>query len=469
MSLCHSSALEEIAGIDRGGLVTIDTLGLDNKTLTHLNECLEVHNFNRVEVLLHLMQSVIVASLDESILKIAPPILSRVFQTLSRGFVNLLNCKKITDTRFPFPFAQLISGLLACLMVLTPVMISNVFVESKTLSFVFTFVPIFGMFSLNYVAMELENPFGDDDNDLPLDHFQEEMNSCLMMLLQENADLICTVKVECQKDFGMLKIQLDEAMEAALEEEEPIEVMSPVGSDGGADKMRSKSLRSGRSFVVENSVRSSRKSMRASGNSSTSSGMSSDPDEANRRLSSGSGFNSEKGKEPSPSPSVPLSREDTRQTEPQAAEIPVQAEAEAGKDAEPAPVVEVDLKHTVDKLPKVVGFQDGQVEQKVSSQPQARGAMKGDKIQPEPNSSGSSPGGASPRPCGLAAAADGPSGGESPNGWSPDEQAQEETGWSSITNMGPDIKEKCIQPVVVGTFLIEDSPPLPRGLVEASI
>ena len=38
--------------------------------------------------------------------------------------------------------------------------------------------------------MELENPFGLDDNDLPLDHFQQEMNSCLLMLLHENSDLI---------------------------------------------------------------------------------------------------------------------------------------------------------------------------------------------------------------------------------------------------------------------------------------
>merc|ERR1740117_950566 len=120
MSLCHGSALEEIAGLDRGGLCAIDTLGLDDDTLQHLNECNEVHHFNRVEVLLHLQQSLIVKSLDEGILKIAPPILSRVFQTLSRGFVNLLNCKKISDTRFPFPLAQLISILLFLELVLTP-------------------------------------------------------------------------------------------------------------------------------------------------------------------------------------------------------------------------------------------------------------------------------------------------------------------------------------------------------------
>ena len=34
------------------------------------------------------------------------------------------------------------------------------------------------MSCLNFIGVELENPFGQDDNDLPLDHFQDEMNNC---------------------------------------------------------------------------------------------------------------------------------------------------------------------------------------------------------------------------------------------------------------------------------------------------
>merc|ERR1719276_354768 len=69
----------------------------------------------------------------------------------------------------------------------------------------FTFVPIFGMFSLNFIGIELENPFGDDDNDLPLDHFQSEMNKCLLMLLQEHADLMPGLSSKrCILEFGLL-------------------------------------------------------------------------------------------------------------------------------------------------------------------------------------------------------------------------------------------------------------------------
>jgi len=210
MSLCHGSALEEIAGDDSDCLSTIDPQGLNNQTLRHLNDCKEKHDFNSVEVLLHLIQSLITKGLDDGVLKIPPPILSRVYQTLSRGFVNLLNAKKITDTRFPFPYAQLITFLLLLHVVLTPMLLTCI-IKSKVWAPLFTFVPIFAMFCVNFVAVELENPFGDDENDLPLDHFQTEMNTCLMMLLQENADLVASIHDKrCEFNFDRLHARMKE-------------------------------------------------------------------------------------------------------------------------------------------------------------------------------------------------------------------------------------------------------------------
>eukprot|EP00927_Polykrikos_kofoidii_P008018 TRINITY_DN13320_c0_g2_i1.p1 TRINITY_DN13320_c0_g2~~TRINITY_DN13320_c0_g2_i1.p1 ORF type:complete len:643 (+),score=105.28 TRINITY_DN13320_c0_g2_i1:76-2004(+) len=204
MSLCHGSALEEIAGDTSESIPTIDSLGLDNATLHHLQSCKDEHDFNRVEVLLHLIQSMITVGLDDGILKIPPPILSRVYQTLSRGFVNLLNAKKIKDTRFPFPYAQLIAGLLLINVVVAPMVIAALLTHPVWCP-LFTFMATFAMFALNFVGVELENPFGDDDNDLPLDHFQSEMNKCLIMLLHENADLIPGVsKSRCVTNFTEL-------------------------------------------------------------------------------------------------------------------------------------------------------------------------------------------------------------------------------------------------------------------------
>lgn len=212
MSLCHGTALKEIGGEDATDCETIDPQGLDNGTLHHLQTCSE-HGFNRVEVLLHLIQSLITQSLDDGIIRVPAPIISRVYQTLSRGFVNLLNAKKIADTRFPFPFSQLISLLLFANIFLTPILVTSIFTQ-PALCVIFSVIPIFGMSCLNFIGVELENPFGQDDNDLPLDHFQGEMNNCLLMLLHSSADLLPDVDaLRCMTD-------VDEIREIMMEERE---------------------------------------------------------------------------------------------------------------------------------------------------------------------------------------------------------------------------------------------------------
>jgi len=212
MSLCHGSALLEISGVDRHSasadrLAFLDLAGLDDSTVSHLKILKKAHGFNRVECLLHLLQTLIHKAHGDSILDIPAPILSRVYQTLSRGFVNLLNAKKITDTRFPFPYAQLIDTLLLLHTILTPVMVSAV-VKSMFWAAILTFVPVFGTFSLNLIAIPLENPFGDDLNDLPVEQFQKEMNSSLLMLLHARTDHVSGIrKGQCIMNFRALMQQ----------------------------------------------------------------------------------------------------------------------------------------------------------------------------------------------------------------------------------------------------------------------
>ena len=85
MSLCHGTALKEIGGVDADECETIDPQGLDNATLEHLQACGD-HGFNRVEVLLHLIQSLITCL--SSFIG-----LSEVFESLSKsvGCRRLLN------------------------------------------------------------------------------------------------------------------------------------------------------------------------------------------------------------------------------------------------------------------------------------------------------------------------------------------------------------------------------------------
>jgi len=202
-SLMHGCALHEIKDEAKECFEVIDVDGLDSATLNHIRFC-KKKGFNLVEVLLHMIQVLVTENHEQSIVKIPPPICSRVYQELSRGMVNLHNAKKITDTQFPFPYAQLIMILLLSHALLTPIVVSS-FISQPWWAALITFVPVFGMFSINEVANELEMPFGEDDNDLNLHKFQEEMNGSLLMLIHHNADILPHTTTDAIRDWSLLK------------------------------------------------------------------------------------------------------------------------------------------------------------------------------------------------------------------------------------------------------------------------
>lgn len=85
--------------------------------------------------------------------------------------VNVNNVRKISDFLFPFPYAQLTSSMLLLNMLVTPVL-SSILLQTWYACASLSFVTIFAFFSLNYIATEIERPFGLDDNDLPMAGFQ---------------------------------------------------------------------------------------------------------------------------------------------------------------------------------------------------------------------------------------------------------------------------------------------------------
>lgn len=189
-SLLHGCALREIGGESSTCIEVIDFAGLDDATLAYLHSSKE-DGFDTVEVLLHMIQVLIVKNHREKVLMIAPPILTRVYQELSRGLVNLHNAKKIADIQFPFPYAQLISVLLIVHSILVPLFFWH-WVDNKWLASLFVFVAVVCPFCLNFIASQLEMPFGADDNDLPIHLFQSEMNRSLLLLLHKSSDVCPT-------------------------------------------------------------------------------------------------------------------------------------------------------------------------------------------------------------------------------------------------------------------------------------
>merc|ERR1719272_298801 len=52
---------------------------------------------------------------------------------------------------------------------------------------ILSFAVVFCFWSINYIGVELEMPFGDDDNDLPLHGMMRDMNESLCELLLDGA------------------------------------------------------------------------------------------------------------------------------------------------------------------------------------------------------------------------------------------------------------------------------------------
>lgn len=131
------------------------------------------------------VQDVLTRRRDEGGLSIPPPIASRIFQELSEGMLGYANAAKIDATPFPFPYAQLIELSLAIMMVTIPFVVNDQ-VEGLVVATFIAGGAVAGYYSVNEVAKILEEPFGHDMNDLPLQQYQKEFNARIASLVHLN-------------------------------------------------------------------------------------------------------------------------------------------------------------------------------------------------------------------------------------------------------------------------------------------
>jgi len=144
------------------------------------------HSHDRCEVCLQWIQRLICEANDSTLIKVAPPILSRVYNQLGNGIVNLNNARKITEFPIPFPLAQMITFMLLFHWLITA-FICAASVERSFWAGILSFIVTFSFQSINYIAMELEMPFGDDANDLPLHDMQTDLNKSIKALMDHRA------------------------------------------------------------------------------------------------------------------------------------------------------------------------------------------------------------------------------------------------------------------------------------------
>jgi len=195
-SLMHSLALQQIHSLHDETFQVIDLHGLDEGSLKAIKQC---PTSSRVELVSAWIHQLIVDNIDTGIMPAPPPIQSRVFQELSNGTMNMNNAQKIAATPFPFPYAQMTSVFLLIHWVLTPVLMCS-WTGHWVWSFVWTFTPVLSFWCINLIAAEIEQPFGNDSNDLPTHGLQETMNETLILLMNPLSGQVPTLSDKAIQD-----------------------------------------------------------------------------------------------------------------------------------------------------------------------------------------------------------------------------------------------------------------------------
>lgn len=198
MSLLTALSVAEMKGKTDMVFEVLDCGGIDVQSLDFL-----ANSPAKLDVVLQWIQKLIVDAVDSDVITAAPPITSRAFQELSRGIVDVKNCIKFSRIHFPFCFANFATALLFLAMCNQVAMSPFLFPRLSTAcasSFVLTSV----MWGLNYIGIELESPFGDDANDLPLENMMTAMNSSLSALLQPLAQKVPKFDMSLARDGTQL-------------------------------------------------------------------------------------------------------------------------------------------------------------------------------------------------------------------------------------------------------------------------
>eukprot|EP00929_Paragymnodinium_shiwhaense_P028065 TRINITY_DN16343_c0_g3_i2.p1 TRINITY_DN16343_c0_g3~~TRINITY_DN16343_c0_g3_i2.p1 ORF type:complete len:574 (-),score=47.38 TRINITY_DN16343_c0_g3_i2:276-1997(-) len=177
MSMLFCASLQAVAELPDECFETLGDVGIQPSSLQYLAEAPD-----KCEVILHWVQRILVEKHWDGLVNVPAPILTRVFQELGSGLRDIQGAVRIASYPFPFPYAQTLSSFLLLNWCLAP-LIAAYLMPNEAAAAVVTFCNTFALWSINYIAAELEMPFGEDPNDLPIAALQEEFNAGLRALM----------------------------------------------------------------------------------------------------------------------------------------------------------------------------------------------------------------------------------------------------------------------------------------------
>jgi predicted membrane chloride channel (bestrophin family) len=184
LSMLHGASLAQVSSMDTKEFEVIDLEDFLDPALDKKHQCLDFldKTFDSCEVALQWIQRLIGEANDKVTIKVAPPILSRVYNQLGNGIVKLSNARKIAKFPMPFPFAQMVTVMLMTHWLLAAWVCATSIV-SRAWAVILVFAVIMSYWSIHFIALELEDPFGSDSNDLPLQEMQRDLNKSIKALL----------------------------------------------------------------------------------------------------------------------------------------------------------------------------------------------------------------------------------------------------------------------------------------------
>ena len=176
MSVLHATALSTLCDGTCGELPVLE--GIDPASRDKLND---INIEDRVFLCFQWVQTEIVLRMKGGGLNIPSPMLSRVFQELSTGMLGYSEALKYQDTPFPFPYVQIILMALTFFTCVSGLFIHE-FSDNWFWAVMFSFLCSGAYTAINEVAIQLEDLFGDDANDLNVLKYQQAFLSNLIQV-----------------------------------------------------------------------------------------------------------------------------------------------------------------------------------------------------------------------------------------------------------------------------------------------
>lgn len=122
----------------------------------------------------------------------------------------------IANVEFPFAYVWLTEALLVVHFLLTPLVVCT-WVGTSAWAAVFSFVPIFTLWSMNSIAHSLDNPFSDENKSIDCEYLHADFNRRLLSIYPVTRMQTPAMSPEANSDLFQVQSGLNACRQARLD------------------------------------------------------------------------------------------------------------------------------------------------------------------------------------------------------------------------------------------------------------